>query len=1120
MKKICKTKEFCRLSTHEILCVSILLFMLAFPVFSSMVYGQQQTKFSLKLENVSLLDALKEINKLSANSVVFKKEEVEAEDTRVTVDLKNVTTLQAVEACLKNTSLRCQLYDNKVIVIPDKKKLITITGIVIDEQGEFLPGATIVVKGKTMGTSSGKDGKFLLLIPQETKVLVVSFVGYKTKEIVLDGKDFISVKLEEEVLGVDEVVVTGIFTRKAESYTGSIVVVNNKDLKRVGNQNLFQSLKNLDPSLLIMDNLTMGSNPNSLPDMKLRGTSTLPGGGTGTELKGNYQNKPNQPLFILDGFETTVERVFDLDMNRIETVAILKDASAKAIYGAKAANGVVVIETKQIAGEGQLVTYVGSIDLTMPDLTSYDLCNSLEKLEVERAENVYSSTFMYTDVKLEQLYNERKKRALEGLNTYWLSKPLRTGIGNKHTLSIEMGTKELRVIADFSYNNVAGVMKGSRRTNILGSVDVAYRYHNFQFKNNMSVVSNKGKNSPYGVFSEYAVMNPYWLATDENGIVNRYAEVSETSKIPNPLYNATLNTKNETTYLEFVNNFYVEYSFWDDFKVRARMGISTKRSDSDEYYPANHTRFEGYYGVNVYRKGSYQVNNGKSNNLSGDLNLQYAKYKGNHHFFMNLVMDLSENKWMELVHVAEGFPSDKMNNMVFARDYALDSRPTGASSIGRTLGFTASGAYDYKNTYLFDATYRTSASSMFGKDNRWATFWSTGIGWNLHQESFLSGWSALQQLKLRGSVGSTGNPNFQSNQSVALYSYYQGMDYQGMSGAYLQNMENATLKWEQKFDYNLGCDLKLWGLVLKVDYYIAITQNMVADVSTPASTGFIQTKDNLGKVKNQGVEIAGGYTVIRNKHGFLNLNLSVATNENKILKISDRMKAFNEQQDKLASRKDQTTPIHKYYDGMPLNAIWAVSSLGIDPANGKEIYLDIDGNKTYEWSSSNLVMVGSSDPKYNGNFGLNGEYKGFGLSVVFRFLGGGKMYNQTLVDRVENIDPKYNVDRRVLTGRWKTPGQNAQFIKLGDWVDPDTGYSIRAKTQATTRFVQDREELDISSLSLYYEFNRSLLARIGLQRLRVGAYMNDVVKFSSIKIERGTSYPFARTASFSLTATF
>src|SRR5690606_25873825 len=206
------------------------------------------------------------------------------------------------------------------------------------------------------------------------------------------GRENWNIQLEADEAAIDEVVVTGIVERNTETFTGSASVIKGEELQRMSNQNVFQSLKNLDPTIYIMENMEMGSDPNSLPNMNMRGGTSFDEQVPGENLKGNYQARPNQPLFILDGFETTVERVFDLDMHTIASLTILKDASAKALYGSKAANGVVVIETKRIDALKPRITYNGSLDLTMPDLSSYQLVSALEKLDVEYRENVYPET--------------------------------------------------------------------------------------------------------------------------------------------------------------------------------------------------------------------------------------------------------------------------------------------------------------------------------------------------------------------------------------------------------------------------------------------------------------------------------------------------------------------------------------------------------------------------------------------------------------------------------------------------------------------------------------------------------------------------------------------------------
>lgn len=491
----------------------------------------QETQLKLNVKNGTLESIFNQITRQSQLEFFYN---TNALDVKQKVDLSKKTgTLDEILKEILGDKYRYRIKDQYILIsevepeMQAEKKSVTINGQVRDRKGAVIPGVTVLLKGTTLGTATDMNGEFKITVPEQPEIILqFSFIGMKNKDVEYKGEPALKIVLEEDVAEMEEVIVTGIFTRKAESYTGAAVTVTQDQLKRVGNQNIFQSLRNIDPSLAISDNLDFGSDPNKLPDMKLRGTSSFPGADDGLDLKGNYMNKPNQPLFILDGFEASVEKIFDMDMNRVESVTILKDASAKALYGSKAANGVVVIETKRLLSGQLRVTYNGSLDIEAPDLTSYDLCNSLEKLEVEKVAGYYITERSPEQRDyLEKLYATRKKAALEGLDTDWLSKPLRTGIGHKHSLSFEMGDENLRVIADVSYNQIAGVMKESGRTNLAGSMNVSYRLKNFLFKNIMSITSNKSTDSPYGTFRDYASMNPYWRATDSNGNIPRYAEI-------------------------------------------------------------------------------------------------------------------------------------------------------------------------------------------------------------------------------------------------------------------------------------------------------------------------------------------------------------------------------------------------------------------------------------------------------------------------------------------------------------------------------------------------------------------------------------------------------------------
>ncbi len=622
-------------------------------------------------------------------------------------------------------------------------------------------------------------------------------------------------------------------------------------------------------------------------------------------------------------------------------------------------------------------------------------------------------------------------------------------------------------------------------------------------------------------------MNPYWRAENLDGTIPFYAEdfnVVNQFEITNPLYNSTLNNKNEQSYNNFTNNLYLEWMPIEGLRSTARIGIDTKSSDADEFYSAKHTKFDSYFDSDIDRKGSYQVNHGKSTYLSGDLNINYSKQIAKNYLFANLGYNISERNYVERVYFAEGFPSDRLQDIIFARNYALDTRPAGLNGISRDMGFLAAVSYMWDDRFISDFTYRTNASSQFGADKRWASFWSAGLGWNLHNEKWISELGVVDQFRVRGSLGATGNQNFNTNASIATYKYALSAYYNGFPGSQLMNMVNPGLQWESSFDYNGGLDLKLGPVGLRADYYQRFTKNLLADITIPNSTGFDLVKDNLGKIKNTGLELYVNYAAWQRGRNFVSLQFGIETNTNKIVELSNSMKAYNDRMDAIASDRGKNKPIKKYQDGMAMDAIWAVPSLGIDPATGNEIYIRQDQSTTYLWNASDMIVAGIARPKYQGTFGLQAEYNGIGLSVTARYLGGGQLYNQTLVDRVENVDMVYNVDKRVLTGRWLEPGQSALYKRLGEYnIQNENGSTTPAQelTRATTRFVQNRNELDIAAINIYYDFySQSWLQKAKLQRLRAAFNMNDVAKFSSIEIERGLSYPFSRTVSFSLTATF
>ena len=986
-----------------------------------------------------------------------------------------------------------------------------LKGKVSDVSGFPLPGVNVVVSSQDQLVGiTDLDGLFSVKIPSGTKVKEVtfSFVGMETITVPYKGK-FMNVTMKEDAQTLNEVVVNGIFERKKESFTGSATVVQKEELMRNGSQNLLQNLKNIDPSFRIVE-ADFGSDPNRMPEIQMRGQQGMP------DIKGTYNGNPNQPLFVLDGFEADISTVFDLDMNRVETIVLLKDAAAKAIYGARASNGVVVIETRKPEAGKLKFTYKGDLNITAPDLTGYNLCNAWEKYVVER-----DTKSSQNDWFKEQYLNNILSEIRRGVDTYWLAQPLQTGIGHRHSVYLEGGDERLRYGVDLLYNDISGVMKDSGRKTFTGGFTLSYRYKKFLFRNQFSATLNRADDSPYGSFSEYVTLNPYWTPYDKDGNMKQIlgtiggGGLNETP-IGNPMWNAHIGTKNFSKYTELTNNFYVEYQVLENLKLTGRLGLSKRQSNREDFYPASHTRFAQYTEDRFFQRGSYDKNDAENSSIRTDLNANYSVLLNKHQFFLNAGFNLQENKSENVTFNVIGFPNDRLDFIGFGKEYPENGRPSGFESISRELGFLGALNYSYDDRYLADLSWRASASSMFGKDKRWGQFWSAGIGWNLHKEHFLEGADWLRQFKLRASTGYTGSQNFNSYQALATFGYHQSQAYDNWVGSYLLGLPNNDLKWQRTQDYNFGFDMNLWGrLSVRYDYYIQDTKDQLLDLTIPPSMGFTSYKENLGSTQNKGMELKLNGHIIQDARNdrYLSVFFSIASNKNKIKKISNALKSYNDKNDEKLEGKDfgqATKPLLHFVEGQSMNAIWAVRSLGIDPATGDEMFLDKNGHITSEWKAEDQVVCGDAMPKCTGNFGVNMDFKGIFLNMSFYYQMGGQMYNQTLVNRVENAYVPLNVDKRIYDAVWKNPNDQVAF-----------SYNRFKTTRPTSRFVQDLDELRLSSLNLGYDFKHcNFLRKMGLERLKASFYMDDVFRISSVKTERGLEYPFARSYSLSLQATF
>ncbi|MBR5350942.1 MAG: SusC/RagA family TonB-linked outer membrane protein [Prevotella sp.] len=1096
------------------------------------------TKMSIDVKSTSVEQVLNEIHR-KAKIDFFYDANLAKNWPKITLRAVNKTAEEIIGQVANLINCTYSVKGN--IVTISQKQLSgrerTIKGYVRDEDGELLVGVPVCIGETRVCTVTDADGFYTFKIPVEATTLKFSYVGL-SNEYVQIAQGYSDVTRDVVMRGdtqLKEVVVNGYYSQAKNSFTGAAKTYDKEQLLAGSNQNILTALQNVDPSFVKIENNSMGSNPNSVPDFQIRGSGSITG------MSDTYKGNPNMPIFIVDGFETSAEKVFDMDPYRVETITLLKDAAATAVYGSRAANGVVVITTTMPKTGKMELSYNADVTFYIPDLSAYNLCTPEQKLELEKMAGLYDVSYrrMYSQDKTsDQLYcdmsyNRRLRNILEGVNTDWLAQPLdQVAIGHKHSVRLEGGSDNFRYAMDLNYNNTPGVMKKSGRQRMGIGLELQYIYNNITFRDQLTYSNVTSNNTPYGSFSSYAMLNPYLRFKNDDGSYIYQVDIDDRFQsyldpVHNPLYNSTLNTIDQTAYNDMTNLFGIDWHILEGLRLKGNFSFTVQNTSNDIFKPGRHTDFAAFTGDNFDRRGSYMASRGDVFNYDGSLVLSFFRQIGVHVLNANAGWNIQQHKSKEFTVVAEGFPNDNLDYISFANQYQQAGAPSGDEYTSRLVGFLGNINYSFEERYLIDLSFREDASSRFGSDSRWAPFWSAGLGWNLHKEHFMKDAKWLNELKLRATYGLTGSQEYDPYQAITTYQYLTGQRYHYGVGAKLLAMGNEELTWQRTNEKNFGVDLALFNnrFELSYDYYIKTSKDVLTAVTLPPSLGFTTYMANLGEVENKGWELSARAVLLKSNTHQLHWSVfgSMIHNKNKLLKISNALRAYNDTQDAAITDGKKgdhvSVPKVRFVEGESINSIWVNESLGIDPLTGRELFLTKDGRKVSDWSAKNYVIGGCTDPKVEGTFGTLFSWKGLQLSATFRYRMGGQMYNQTLVDKVQDIDPRYNADARALTARWQKPGDIVRFAAFAR--DPVVGVlDPKIATRPTSRFIEDYNYLEMSTLNLSYEFDNKNLKRYGIQRLKLLFYMNDVFHTSTVKIERGTNYPYARNFSLGLQARF
>lgn len=984
---------------------------------------------------------------------------------------------------------------------------------------EPMVGVTIRLDGHSTGVITDINGCYVLTLPEKGGLVIYSYIGFETRKIKVTSRQKVDVQMVEATESIQEVIVTGYNSIQKESFTGNTTKIEKEDLLKVNPNNLISAIQTFDPSFRIQENLAAGSDPNSLPQFVLRGQTgigetTLGQTSTSSISREVLSGNSNLPIFILDGFEVDVEKIYDLDMNSIHSINILKDAAATAMYGSRAANGVIVIERRAPEAGKFRVQYSGVLSAELPDLSSYNLMNAREKLETERLAGLYDSNTPEIDPYTNGYY-QRLNNVLTGVDTYWLSQGLRTALNHKHSVFIDGGENDVRWGVELGFRGTEGVMKHSSRKNANAAFYVDYRIGGLQIKNKVTYTYNKSTDVPFNLFSDYSHLLPYLRLYDENGdYVRRLEKFDGASGTQvNPLYEINFyNSFDHSGYDEVTDDLSLNWRITDGLRLRGQFSVLMRNSTGDLYKdPASASYSASTGNINGEKTESTQ----KRTVIDGSLSLMYNNtFKGH-----NLNICLSSNMRQTQSTASEtryrGFPGGDLVSSNYAAE--VYGKPSSSDNTTRLVGALLTSNYTYNNIYLADLTGRIDGSSEFGSDKRWSMFWSTGAGINIHNYDFMKSNELFSMLKFRASYGLTGKTNFSLYSAKDMYQLQTDSWYPTGYGVFLYQMGNPNLKWERKYTLDYGVEIGLWHdkIYLKASAYDERTIDLITDYTIPSSTGFTSYKENMGKVKNTGVELELRARLYSDRNWLFQLYGSFARNKNTIVEISQAMRDYNKRVEELfsgynpesSSDSKYAKTYLKYYEGASLTSIYGMKSLGISPTNGKEIYLRRNGDVTDVWSADEWTIIGDTAPKGQGSFGYTLSYKQLSMFASFLYTFGGDAYNNTLVSYVENADIKNdNVDKRVLLDRWQKPGDITTMKDIRD---------RNVTTGASSRFVQKNNTLQWSSLTMSYNFRPEQLKKLHLSGLRLSFTMNDLFYWSTIRQERGLDYPYSR--SFNLT---
>jgi TonB-linked SusC/RagA family outer membrane protein len=936
-----------------------------------------------------------------------------------------------------------------------------ITGRITSAQdGLPIPGVNVVVKGTTNGVSTDANGNYNIAVPGGSTVLVLTSIGLVSQEVAVGNRTVVNVQMQEAVNELAQVVVTGYNTTQRKDITGSIATVSPDKFKDIPVASFDQALQGQAAGVQVTQ------------------SSGTPGGGLTVRVRGNTSiSAVNRPLFIVDGvpvedgnltgrdFGGQTDNAFALfNPNDIESMQVLKDASAKAIYGSRAANGVVLITTKR--GKAQKTTFTLDVQRGLTDVVRKpDMLNASELLDLQRE--------AVTNAGMDPDQLGLIKGVTDGQNTNWVNAVLRRGVYQQYQLSTQGGNDRTQFYLSGSYRNEQGVQLNNQFTRFTGQLKLDHKATDrLSFGTNLTLSRAlnkrvKGDNFLDGVYSGAIKSLPYYSPYNEQGQLYTPSN-PEYAGFPNfnPVAQAVLPRFNTYT-VKVLAGLYAEYEFIPNLRFRSKVSVDYNNVTEDNFEPSS-TAIGGFL-PSVGGQGYGDFGNTTISTFINTNTLTYNRQFAEKHQF-NALAGFEVLQRLERTGNLQGrlFPSDDFTYIASAG--IVDQGTSSVLNSGLVSSF-GEVRYNYDEKYLATITARYDGSSRFGQSRRFGVFPSASFAWRLSNESFMEQFNFLSDLKLRASYGFTGNERIGDFQFLGTWS---SVTYSGATGVGPASLANAGLQWERTREANIGLDASFlsgrFNLIL--DVYDNLTDKLLFAQPIPQTTGFSTVQGNIGKVSNRGIELTIS-TVNVNGAVRWSTDLNLSRNLNKVVELASTEPVFRGYQGNGVSNTNVVMV------GQPLGTFWGLKFLGVDPATGDAIYDDKNGDGRI--TPDDAQVIGNAQPKLYGGLTNKVSWKGIDLSVLLQGSYGNSILNFSNVTLLNTGADIQNNQVRTALKRWQKEGDITSV--------PRYVYQNTYNNYLSSRFLEDGSYLRLKNVSLGYNLPKKWInkAKFANARLYVSA---------------------------------